>query len=82
MDIYNEGLFYSLVSNYKQEIADLMIDVFENISIVTYYLQVSFMQNGVLKKGSGSGSQTFVFLKTAEGWKIVHEHGTPDFNTK
>ena len=25
----------------------------------------------------GSGRQTFVFLKTTNGWKIVHEHGTP-----
>lgn len=71
----SEADFFGSISNYKLDIRDLKINVFGYIAIATYYPQVSFMQNGKVKKGSGR--QTFVFLKTAEGWKIVHEHGTP-----
>jgi len=71
---YEEDFFGS-ISNFKQEIKDLKIDVFEDISIVTYYPHVSYVYNGEAK--SGSGRQTLVFLKTENGWKIVHEHGTP-----
>ena len=34
------------------------------------------IQNGESKKARGR--QTLVFLNTADGWKIVHEHGTPE----
>lgn len=71
----SEEAFFSSISKYHQEIVDLKIDVFGEVAIATYYPHVSFVQDGVEKKGSGR--QTFVFLKTDEGWKIVHEHGTP-----
>jgi len=71
----SEAAFFGSISNYKQEIKDLKIDVFGDIAIATYYPHVSFLQNG--EKKEGSGRQTLVFLKTLEGWKIVHEHGTP-----
>ena len=45
-------------------------------SIATYYAHVSFTQNGEEK--TGRGRQTFVFLNTEDGWKLVHEHGTPN----
>jgi ketosteroid isomerase-like protein len=53
----------------------LKIDVFGDIGIATYYPHVSFVQDGERK--TGSGRQTLVFLKTNDGWKLVHEHGTP-----
>lgn len=70
-----EADFYGSISNFKQEARDLKIDIFDDIAIATYYPYVSFVQDGVEKKGNGR--QTLVFLKTKNGWKIVHEHGTP-----
>lgn len=71
----SEEKFFGSIENYKQEIVDLKIDVFGEVAVATYYPKVSFIQDGQEKKGSGR--QTFVFLKTDKGWKIVHEHGTP-----
>ncbi len=59
----------------QEDVRELKIDVFDDIAIATYYPHVSFIQNGEEK--TGSGRQTFVFLSTVEGWKLVHEHGTP-----
>jgi ketosteroid isomerase-like protein len=53
---------------------DLKIDVFGDIGIVTYYPRVSFVKEGETRLVNGR--QTLVFLKTDQGWKIVHEHGT------
>ena len=71
----SESAFFSSISNFKQEVRDLKIDIFDDIAIATYYPYVSFVQDGVEKKGNGR--QTLVFLKTNNGWKIIHEHGTP-----
>jgi ketosteroid isomerase-like protein len=71
----SEAAFFGSISNYKQEVKDLKIDVFGEIGIATYYPHVSFEKDG--EKKQVSGRQTFVFLKTKDGWKIVHEHGTP-----
>jgi len=71
----SEEAFFSSILNYKQEVKDLKIDVFGDIGIATYYPHVSFLQDG--EEIKGSGRQTLVFLKTTNGWKIVHEHGTP-----
>ena len=71
----SEEEFFGTISNYRQEINDLKINVFGNVAIATYYPHVSFILDGVEK--SGSGRQTLVFLKTKDGWKIIHEHGTP-----
>jgi hypothetical protein len=71
----SEAAFFSSISNFNQEVKDLKIDVFGDIGIVTYYPHFSFVQDGKEKKGSSR--QTLVFLKTKNGWKIVHEHGTP-----
>ena len=71
----SEAEFFGTISNYKQEVVDLKIDVFDDVAIATYYPHISFVQDGVEKEGSGR--QTLVLLKIAKGWKIVHEHGTP-----
>ena len=72
----SEEAFFGSISNFKQEVKDLKIDVFGDIGIATYYKHGSFVQDGEAK--TGSGRQTLVFLKTTNGWKIVHEHGTPN----
>lgn len=69
-----EEAFFTSISDYKQIIRDLKIDVFDDMAIATYYPDVSYIQNGETK--TGTGRQTFVFLKTESGWKLVHEHGT------
>lgn len=71
----SEAAFFGSISKFNQEVKDLKIDVFGDIGIATYYTHVSFVQEGEEK--TGSGRQTLVFLKTKDGWKIVHEHGTP-----
>ena len=42
--------------------------------IATYDPHVSFVRQG--QEQTITGRQTLVFLETAGGWKIVHEHGT------
>jgi len=70
----SEAAFFASISDLKMEVKDLKIDVFGDVGIATYYPHYSFIQDGEEKKGSSR--QTLVFLKTKEGWKIVHEHGT------
>jgi len=69
----SELAFFGSISNYKEEVKDLKIDVFGEIGIATYYRFVSFEQDGEEK--IVSVRQTLVFLKTSEEWKIIHEHG-------
>jgi len=70
----SELAHFGSISNFKAEVKDLKIDVFGDIGIATYYPHVSFEKDGEEK--TGSARQTLVFLKTGEGWKIIHEHGT------
>ena len=70
----SEAAFFGSISDFNQEVEELKIDVFGDIGIATYYPHVSFVQDGVEKRASGR--QTLVFLRTSDGWKIVHEHGT------
>jgi hypothetical protein len=70
-----EAAFVSSISNMQIEMQDLKIDVFGDVAIATYYPHVTFERDSV--DVIGSGRQTLVFLKTDDGWKIIHEHGTP-----
>jgi hypothetical protein len=71
----SEAAFFSSVSGMSHEVKKLKIDVFGDIAVATYLLPARFLRE---RRGEqkASGRQTFVFLKTANGWKIVHEHGT------
>ncbi len=71
---HSEAVFFGSVSEMSYVAAELKIDVFGEIGVATYYPHVSFVQDG--EKKTLSGRKTLVFLKTAVGWKIVHEHGT------
>ena len=70
----SEAAFFSSINNVNYRIDDLKIDVFGDIGIVTYYPHVTFVKENESKVVDGR--QTLVFLKTDDGWKIVHEHGT------
>jgi ketosteroid isomerase-like protein len=70
----SEAAFFSSISDVDYRINDLKIDVFDDVGIATYYPHVSFVEEG--ESRSVHGRQTFVFLRTNDGWKIIHEHGT------
>lgn len=70
----SEAAFFGSISSYDEEIRDLKIDVFGDVGIATYYRDVFVVQDGEERRASAR--QTLVFVKTREGWKIVHEHGT------
>ena len=56
-------------------IEDLKIDIFDNVGIATFYNNYSFIKND--NKVQGKGRVTLAFLRTDEGWKIIHEHSSP-----
>ena len=70
----SEAAFFGSISNVDYEVNELKIDVFGDVGVVTYYPQVAFVRDG--QEERVSGRQTLVLLKTDDGWKIVHEHGT------
>ena len=51
------------------------IDVFGDVAIMTCYNHFSYKDNG--GREQRVARNTLVFLKTDDGWKIVHEHVTP-----
>ena len=69
----SELAFFGRVTNYKEEVKDLKIDVFGEVGIATYYREVSAEQDGEVS--SAELRQTLVFVDTEDGWKLVHEHG-------
>lgn len=71
----SEAAFFTSIQGFEEEVKDLKIDVFDDVAIMTFYPHVSFKKDG--KVIHSSGRQTFVFLKTGDGWKLIHEHGTP-----
>jgi ketosteroid isomerase-like protein len=70
----SEATFWASVSATRYEARDRKIDVFGELAVVTYYPHVTFVRDG--KPTTVNGRQTLVFLRTTDGWKIVHEHGT------
>jgi len=56
-------------------IEDLKIDIFDNVGIATFYNNYSFIKND--NRVQGKGRVTLAFLRTEEGWKIIHEHSSP-----
>ena len=71
----SEAEFVTSVADLELEWKDIKIDVFGDFAIATYYPHFSFVKDG--QKVEGMGRQTLVFLKTEQGWKIIHEHGAP-----
>ncbi len=63
------------VEDYKAETRDLKIDVFGQVAVMTYYPHRVVKKDGKVLRYSTR--QTLVFLKTPDGWKIVHEHQSP-----
>lgn len=70
----SEASFFSSISDLKVELKDIKIDVFDDVAIATFYPTYSLKKDGEVVEGMSR--QTLVFLRTDEGWKIIHEHGT------
>lgn len=77
VDQCNEGEIAGVTSvqDLKFEMKDRKIDVFGDVAIMTCYNHFTVRDDGELK--SDVARNTLVFLNTADGWKIVHEHVTP-----
>lgn len=60
--------------NLKMEANDVKIDVFGDVAVLTEYFHLSHTVDG--EPELVDARVTFVFLKTVDGWKIVHEHVT------
>ena len=58
-------------------IEDLKIDIFDNVGIASFYNNFTFIKND--NRVQGKGRVTLAFLRTSEGWKIIHEHSS-NFN--
>jgi hypothetical protein len=58
------------------EMKNRRIDVFGDVAVMTCYNHFSFREGG--KRRQRIVRNTLVFLKTDKGWKIVHEHVTPN----
>ncbi len=56
-------------------IEDLKIDIFDKVGIATFYNNYSFIKND--NRVQGKGRVTLAFLRTKDGWKIIHEHSSP-----
>lgn len=69
----SELAFFGRVTNYKEEVKDLKVDVFGDVGIATYYREVLAELDGEVS--SSELRQTLVFVNTEDGWKLVHEHG-------
>jgi hypothetical protein len=63
------------VRDLRFEMKDRKIDVFGDVAIMTCYNHFSYKDNG--GREQRVARNTLVFLKTDDGWKIVHEHVTP-----
>jgi ketosteroid isomerase-like protein len=56
------------------EATDVKIDVFGDVAVLTEYFHLSHTVDG--EPELVDVRVTLVFLKTVDGWKIVHEHVT------
>ena len=70
----SEASFFTSITDLKIELKDIKIDVFDDVAITTFYPSYTFKRDG--EAVEGMNRQTLIFLKTTEGWKLIHEHGT------
>ena len=71
----SETEHFLLIKEANLVIEDLKIDIFDNVGIATFYNNFSFVKND--NSVQGKGRVTLAFLRTEEGWKIIHEHSSP-----
>lgn len=69
-----EASFFTSIADAEIELKEIKIDVFGDVAIATFYPHFTFVRDS--QPVAGSSRQTLVFVKSPEGWKIIHEHGT------
>ena len=62
------------LKNLKLDADDVKIDVFGDVAVLTEYFHLSHTVDD--EPETINARVTLVFLKTVNGWKIVHEHVT------
>ena len=70
-----EAAGVTAVQDLKFEMKDRKIEVFGDVAVMTCYNHASYSDGG--NRRQHIARNTLVFLRTADGWKIVHEHVTP-----
>lgn len=70
----SESEHFSSIKDVDLKIDDLKIDIFDNVGVITFYNNYSFIKNS--KSVNGKRRVTLVFYNTHDGWKIVHEHSS------
>ena len=70
----SESEHFSSIKDVDLKIDDIKIDIFDNVGVITFYNNYSFIKNS--KSVNGKGRVTLVFYNTHDGWKIVHEHSS------
>ncbi len=71
----SEASLITSLQDIKLEMKDRKIDVFGDVAIMTCFNHFSYTDDG--ERSRGVARNTLVFLKTDDGWKIIHEHVTP-----
>ncbi len=70
-----ERAFVGAISGFEYELGEKKIAVYGDVAVVTFHADFRpTIGQDVLQIW---GSTTLVFVKTDEGWKIVHEHHSP-----
>lgn len=72
---FERGFLGSFTDVEKWELDDLKIAVYGNVANVTFH--ADFVPIIEEEKLHMTGQFTLLFVKTPEGWKIVHEHMSP-----
>lgn len=73
-ELYERG-FVGAISGFDYNLGDLKINVFGDVAVVTFHADFRpTIGEDILQIW---GSTTLVFVRTASGWKIVHEHHSP-----
>lgn len=74
-EIYERNLFGSVTEVVKFDAKDLKIAVYGDVANLTFHsdFQLKFGDDLVVV----NDQITLLFVKTADGWKMVHEHHSP-----
>jgi len=70
-----ERELFSAVSEFSYNLEDPKIDVFDDVAIATFIINVDFKMGDTA--GTAKSRGTIVFVKVNDGWKITHEHFSP-----
>lgn len=68
----SERELFKALSEFDYSIENLKVDVFDDMAIATFFINVAFKVNG--SSGTAKSRGTVVLVKAGKKWKITHEH--------